>query len=1113
MKSLERKRHVQLILMKVTLTNLLLIALFFTGYADSVFGQELLKRTVTIRVSNVSVKRILNLMEEQAQVKISYSSKALNAQKKVDINSSNESIESVLQKLFGNEVKVLLLDKHILLLKADGTASTGNLTVEIAPVIQGVVRDENGQPLPGVNVLEKGTNNGTATDENGAYALEVSNDNAVLVFSSIGYETQEIAADGKTIINVNFATDVKKLEEVVVVGYGTTKAKDLTGSVAAVTGENFNKGVISSPEQLLQGRTAGVTITPNSGEPGSAVTINIRGTSSIRGNNDPLYVIDGIPMDNSAGLGASIEGGNSVPRNPLTFLNPNDIESITILKDASSAAIYGSRGANGVVLITTKKGKADNAGGDFAYSVYCSVSAAAKRYDLLNASEFLAGVKQANIDSGLSEQAARQSVQAGTALNKGANTDWQKEIFRNAVSTGHNLGWGITRGKTSVRVSGSYDNQQGIVKHSGLTRLTGRVNLSQKFFRDKFKADLSATLGNVKNAYSPNVVENAIQYNPTYPIYNPDGTFLAPGGALKNPVEMLTYITDNSNERRLLTNLGLSYEIIPGLAFKSALGYNNSFSLRKTFGDPRLSAASFAGALSVFGNQIDNSIMPGNGRAVYQRLKNTSLLTEHTLALDRKIGKDAIQAVAGYSYQDFDTEYAQDAGFGLANPPVNPADDFVKDIDNFQNIQTVDPLPYFNLVKLQSFFGRVNYSVRDKYYFTGTARVDGSSKFGSGHRYGTFPAFAVKWKVGKESFAQGLSKIFYDLSLRANWGKLGSQDGLGAYDAVDFSTRWQGQTRLEHQGNKDLKWEVATTMGAGLDWALANHRLSGTVDYYHTQRDNLLFYGPVPGGFSVTNYYFSNLPGYVVNRGLEFSFLAEAVQGKKFNWNVNYNMTFYRNTLHHFERIVVSGKVNGQGLDGSYAQTFANGFPLFAWSVPVFQGFDGSGFSSYAPGGNHLANSALPTFTAGLTNNFTYNNWSLSVFFNTSRGFYVYNNTANALFQKGSLKTGHNVTKEVASSKESPLNPSTVSSRFLEKGDFIRLSNATLSYSFRFSKSLIKTLTANLSGQNLWLIAPYSGLDPEVNSNAPVNGVPSRGIDYLSYPKSRTVTIGIHAGF
>jgi len=251
----------------------------------------------------------------------------------------------------------------------------------------------------------------------------------------------------------------------------------------------------------------------------------------------------------------------------------------------------------------------------------------------------------------------------------------------------------------------------------------------------------------------------------------------------------------------------------------------------------------------------------------------------------------------------------------------------------------------------------------------------------------------------------------------------------------------------------------------------------------------------------------------VVNRGLEFSFLAEAVQGKKFNWNVNYNMTFYRNTLHHFERIVVSGKVNGQGLDGSYAQTFANGFPLFAWSVPVFQGFDGSGFSSYAPGGNHLANSALPTFTAGLTNNFTYNNWSLSVFFNTSRGFYVYNNTANALFQKGSLKTGHNVTKEVASSKESPLNPSTVSSRFLEKGDFIRLSNATLSYSFRFSKSLIKTLTANLSGQNLWLIAPYSGLDPEVNSNAPVNGVPSRGIDYLSYPKSRTVTIGIHAGF
>lgn len=1041
MKSFSTKSHFYL-LMKITLTNILISSLLITSYAEPVFGQEFFKRTIAIALP-------------------------------VDIRST---------KMLVNPIR-------------------------------GVVYDETGQPMPGVNVIEKGTNNGAITDVSGAYALEVSNDNAVLVFSFIGYQTQEIATGGKTTINVNFVQDIKKIEEVVVVGYGTTKAKDLTGSVAAVTSENFNKGVISSPEQLLQGRTAGVTITPNSGEPGSAVTINIRGTSSIRGNNDPLYVIDGIPLNNSSGINSSIEGGNSVPRNPLTFLNPNDIESITILKDASSAAIYGSRGANGVVLITTKKGKQENGAGDFSYSTYCSVSTVAKRYNLLNASDFLAGLKQANIDAGVSEQAAQQSIQVGSALNKGANTDWQNEIFRSAISTGHNLGWGISRGKTAVRLSGSYDKQQGIVKHSGLTRLTGRVNITQKFLNDKFKVEVSATLGNVKNSYSPNVLENAIQYNPTYPVYNSDGTFLAPGGALKNPVEMLTYISDNDNIRRLLTNLGVSYEILPGLTFKSALGYNNSFSLRKTFGDPRLSAASFGGLLGVFGIQLDNSTIPGNGRAVYQRLKNTSLLTEQTLTLDRKIGRDAINAIAGYSYQDFTDEYFQEAGFGLANPPVTPADNFVKDINNFKSIQITDPLPYFNTVKLQSFFGRVNYSLRDKYYFTGTARIDGSSKFGAGNRYGTFPAFAVKWKILNESFAQGLSKAFYDLSLRANWGKLGSQDGLGAYDAVDFSTRWNGQTRLEHQGNKELKWEVATTTGVGLDWAVANHRLSGTIDFYHTKRDNLLFYGPVPGGFSANNYYFSNLSGYVINRGLEFSFLAEAIQGKKFNWNINYNMTFYRNTLHNFDRIVNTGVVNGQGLTGTYCQTFANGFPLFAWNMPIFQGFDSSGFSTYADGGKYLVNSALPTFTAGLTNNFTYNNWSLSVFFNTSRGFYVYNNTANALFQKGSLKTGHNVPKDVAQSGESPLNPSKVSSRFLAKGDFIRLSNATLAYTLRFPHSLIKTMAINLSGQNLWLITSYSGLDPEVNSNASINSIPSRGIDYLSYPKARTVTIGLNIGF
>lgn len=1112
MKSLSTKRHFHL-LMKMTLTNVLLNSLLITGYAEPVLGQ-LLKRTVTIAAANTGIEKIRADMEEQAQVKFSYPYKAVDARKKIDLQGQG-AIESVLRQLFGNRVKVPEFGNHIFLLKAIEPVvdEDGVVLRLLVNKVKGIVYDETGQPMPGVNVVEKGTGKGTITDVNGAYALDVTDENAVLVFSSIGYLTQEIQVAGRTTINVNFETDVKKLEEVVVVGYGTTKAKDLTGSVASVSSENFNKGVIATPDQLLQGRTAGVTITPSSGEPGAAVTVNIRGTSSIRGNNDPLYVIDGIPVETGQGLGARLQGGSASPRNPLSFLNPNDIESITVLKDASSAAIYGSRGANGVILVTTKKGKSENRRGDFTYSAYGSISTIAKKYDLLEAPAFLTALKKANIDAGVSEQVAEQSIQPGSDLNKGANMDWQNEVLRTGFSNGHNLGWSFSRGKTSVRVSGSYDDQTGIIKNSGLTRLTGRVNLSQKLLDDKLTIDVSATLGNVKNAYSTNVFEYAIQYNPTYPIYNPDGTFFAPAWGIGNPIEMLTYISDNDNVRRFLNNNAVSYEFMKGLVYKASLGYDNSYGLRKTFGDPRLNPASFGGQLQVFDQDIPNSTMSGNGRAIYERLKNISLLTEHTLTYDKKIGHHAITALAGYSYQNFTSERSTEAGFGLRTPVTSTSDNFIKDIDNFLYRLTVDPLPSYTIVKLQSVFGRVNYSMNNKYFFTATFRVDGSSKFGQGNQYGAFPAFAMKWKVLNEGFAKGLSKTFFDLSLRANWGKLGSQDGLGAYDALDISTQWEGKTRLDHQGNKKLKWEVATTTGIGLDWALAGNRLSGTIDYFHTKRENLLFFGPVPGGFSASSNYFSNLTGNVINQGLEFSFLAEAVQQKNFNWNINYNMTFFRNTLENFDRIVNTGAVRGQGLSGAYAQTFANGFPLFAWNLPLFEGFDEQGFSTYADGGNHLYHSALPTFTAGLTNNFNYKNWDLSVFLNTSRGFYVYNNTANTLFIKGSLKTAHNVTQEVAFSKENPLNSNAVSSRFVEKGDFIRLSNITLSYTFALKNAFLKTISVTMSGQNLALWTKYSGLDPEINTDANISGVPSRGFDFHSYPKAKTVTFGLNIGF
>ncbi|GAC1597349.1 MAG: TonB-dependent receptor [Ginsengibacter sp.] len=988
--------------------------------------------------------------------------------------------------------------------------------------ISGKVTDANGVGVAGVTVSVKGSKVSTQTDNNGLYKINAA-PNATLMFSSIGYGSKSIALSGKDAMDVSLVTQASNLTDVVVVGYGTRKIKDATGSVAAITPKDFNKGVISTPEQLFQGRTPGVVVTPSSGEPGAASTINIRGTSSIRGNNDPLYVVDGVPLDGggTSGSNSGIEG-STTPKNPLLFLNPNDIESISILKDASSAAIYGSRGANGVIIITTKGGKGKK--GSLSFSANTSISKTAKRYDLLNASDFLAAVKKANIDAGTSPADAAAAV---LLVDKGASTDWQDQIFRTGVSQNYNLGWGFANNGTALRVSGSYDDQEGIIRNSGLKRLTGRLNFSQKFLNDKLKFEGTFTAANVKNQYAPNtndagyqgsLVGAAITFNPTFPVYDKDGSFYDPGDGNRNPAELLAYFTDNDNINRYLTNISGSYELIKGLTYKATFGYDRSKSLRKSFADPRLSSAVAGGTTNVFGVDYGNGIN-GNGRAVYQYNNLKTTLVEHTLTYNKLFGTSEINVVGGYSFQRTENDGSAKVGYGLTTPVVKPTDIFVKDINNFKT-QKVAYIPFYSRTDLQSYFGRINYTLNDKYLLTATVRIDGSSKFGTNNKYGTFPAFAAKWRLLKEQFTNNnLGKWFSDFSVRANYGILGSQDGLGTYDAIDLQQKYLGnsgnvETAFLHQGNKDLKWEQAATTGVGLDWSTRDRRLSGTFDYYYTKRKNVLFYGPVPGGFSATSYYFSNLPGLVINKGLEFSFNYAVLQKHKFTWDISYNMTFLKNYIQDFNVVVNTGAVNGQGLSGAYAQTFANGYPLFTFKMPVFQGFDGNGDARYEKGAqDQLLGSALPKFIAGLTNSFSYGRWNASFFLNSSRGNYVYNNTANALFLKGSIKTAHNITYDVANSNEDPINPGSVSSRFLEKGDFIRLSNAVVSYNFKTRGKVIKSLTASVSGQNLFIITDYSGLDPEINVDHSINGVPSRGFDYAGYPKARTITFGINAGF
>lgn len=986
-------------------------------------------------------------------------------------------------------------------------------------VITGKVTDKkDGSSLIGVSVVTAvGASGGTITNVDGGYRISVPQNTTSLTFTYVGYLNVTVPINGRTTIDVQMESASKALNEVVVIGYGTQRVRDATGSVASLSTKDFNKGVISTPDQLLQGRISGVQVTPSSGEPGAGATIAIRGAGSIRSGDGPLYVVDGVPLDNSGGTssGYGVGAGMSSARNPLAFLNPADIENISVLKDASSAAIYGSRGANGVILITTRKGRK---GQGIQFSSNTSVSSTAKRYDVLGRDAFLKAVAAVG---------ANASPVADGGIDYGANTDWQKQIFRSPISQNYNLSLGGAAKDNSAnyRASFGYDDQQGIVKNSGLKRFNARINASKSFLKERIKLDLQSTYSNVKNQYAPitnnagfngSLVGAAIQLNPTAPIFDSQGRYFnlngyndagyPNGNSFRNPVSLLNQIDDRDNINRFLNNLTLTLKLFEGLSYKGNFGVDVSRGLRKTFYDPKI--VGYTDAIGI--RQINFPSPTGNGTAILTHNEITNYTTEHTLNYDKK-WKDgsSITALAGYSYQTFKNFNRNEFGFGTSTAGV-----LVKNYDDFKT-----HLPYpvgdSSSYKLQSYFARVNYSYKDRYIVTGTIRRDGSSRFGANHKYGNFPALAVKWRITNESFMPK-DGLFDDLSLRLNYGKTGNQE-IPAYASLPVQQlqNFPGNSVAPlYQANPDLKWQTNTTYGAGLDFSIIKGRLTGSVDYFNKSIKDLLFFQDIAQPTFSSRIY-KNLDGDVINKGVEVGLNLAAIQGKDFSWDVAYNMTFISNTLKNFKNYIVTGNIDGQGLSGAYSQLITNGVPLYTFNVPNYKGLDANGFSIYPQGVDvsSLQGSPNPKFTASLTNNFNYKNWSLSFFLNAATGFYIYNNTANAFFYKGNLVSGRNVTKEVAATNENPLNSGEVSTRFLEKGDFLRLSNATLGYTFPLKSKAIKTLRVSFTGQNLFLITGYSGLDPEINTDKQRNDVASKGIDYTSYPKARIFTLGLNAGF
>jgi TonB-dependent starch-binding outer membrane protein SusC len=964
----------------------------------------------------------------------------------------------------------------------------------IDKIVKGTVKDgSTNEALIGSTVTLKGTTKGVITDVNGNYSIAVPDDNAVLVFAFIGYDPQEIRVGTQSEINVSLVSNSSELAEVVVIGYGNTRSKDVTGSVKSIKSEAFNKGIINSPEQLLQGKVAGVNVTASSGEPGAALNISVRGPGGVRTGSTPLFVIDGFALDNSSVGGAT---------NPLTFLNPEDIETIDVLKDASATAIYGSRGANGVILITTKKGK--KGASNLNYSTSLGYSKMARPLDVFTADEFRAEIKKIGANF----------------IDDGGNTDWQKEISQTAFTQNHNLG--LSGGTDKLKYFGSFgmQKQEGVLKNSNLDRYSGRVNLNQTFWENKLSVDVNISASSTNNE-RPNfqgLIGSAISANPTYVPYAADGSLKKYADGT-NPMLTLALDNDLTVTNRILGNISPSLTLAKGLVYKLNFGIDNSSSSRDLQSLPNAEPLVLGGLTSI-------------------EYKNTNRLIENYLTYTMSKDVHSLTALAGHSYQKI---FLQGRSFSINKFPLNDIEPrFNPGLGQDLTLVNNKPSGFATLNELQSFFSRVNYEYNDKYLATATVRVDGSSKFGANNKYGVFPSFSVGWRLSEEEFLKNTK--FDDLKIRAGWGLTGNQEipskitqalftsSVSATTSypLDGGTSYPAGTTYSRLANPNIQWEVSSQIDVGLDFGLFNGALTGTVDYFNkVSRDILLEVIPAdpvqPAGTLWTNV----ADMKIINKGLEFELLLRKKLGNKMRYEVGGNITFINNVVKNSPYTVIpSGSASGSGLTSATINGYINDQPIGTFYLRQFAGFDDKGLSIYADtNGDGIfsdkdriaAGTALPNKIYNLNGNFSHGSFDLGVNFNGVAGNKVYDNTANANFYKLRLSKGVNTTNEATKYPEESINNSApVSTRFLKDGAFFRLNNAVLGYTMNTSKLGIKkyvsTLRLSVTGQNLFLITKYDGFDPDVNTDRSVNGISSYGIDYLTYPKARSVIFGLNIG-
>ena len=987
-----------------------------------------------------------------------------------------------------------------------------------------VTAKEDGLPLPGVSIKVTGSQIGTQTDVNGNYAISIPKSGKSLEFSFIGFVSQNILIGNKTAINVSLFNDSKQLSEIVVTAYGTQRRADFTGAQASIKASDIANTPILSPEQALQGRAAGVQVTQASGTPGGGISVRIRGTSSIGASSQPLYVIDGVPIN--TGNGSQVGAGGQLT-NTLSDINPNDIESIEVLKDAAASAIYGSRAANGVVIINTKRGA--NQATKISFNTYYGQQEVNKMLPLISGQQYITLMNESignRYGGGLNYTAL-----TGLSANPldYANTDWQKEIFRTAPIKNYDLSARGGSDKTKFSVSGSYFDQQGIVIASGFKRWSGRLNVDNQA-TEKLKLSLNASFNSsvsnrINNDNNINgVVSASILLGSHIPVYNANGTYgKDPVSSVDNPVaSAIERIFLNTNNR-ILTSGAAEYKILPSLTFKSQLSLDYISTKDRTY-NPTTTNTGAASA--------------GSGSEGYN--ENINYVTENILNFNKTFAAKHVLNLTGvFSYQ-------QNKGQGIfASATGFPTNDFTRLSAGAVKVTTNS---FGSSYALESYVARGNYSFNNKYVLQASVRIDGSSRFGADKRYGTFPAVSAAWNVSEENFLKKFSSIS-NLKLRASYGIVGNQE-IGDFTSLQLvggGANYLQQSGLapSQLGNSILTWENTTATDIGFDLGMFKNRLTFTFDAYDKKTEDLLLNKPLVGASGFLGIQ-SNI-GSINNKGLEFGLTGVIFDKKDFNWTSNLNLSFNKN-----EVVAISGNPIAQGfaswlaaggrlgdfrgyrvqgifqtqaeIDAAPIQTkTANPLTSTAPGDVRFKDLNGDG--RITSDDQEILGNGTPTYFGGFTNNFRYKNFDLSTFVQFVGGNQIFNFTR--AFSEGMNSIFGQTTAVL--NRWTPTNPSTTmpravytdpnnnrrtSDRFLEKGDFLRMKNISLGYTFSpnvLSKLKVSNLKIYVASQNLFTVTKYSGLDPEVSTFSDTNTAP--GTDFLTFPQAKTYTFGLNLTF